>query len=167
MARSAPGAAREGVRRRTARQAPARVDGPRNVVRADLHRLRHTPVGPDDAESRLDLDLLERAAQQVPQLGRRGAACGQRPDDRQGVDALDQVVAGRLAELRLRGRQVEHVVDDLEDHAEGVAEGGQRLHIRPVKGRRRARRCAPAVENSDAVLPPIDSRYSASVRAAL
>ena len=84
---------------------------------------------------------LERAAQQVPQLGRRGAARGQRPDDRQGVDALDQVVAGRLAELRLRGGQVEHVVDDLEDHAEGVAEAGQRLDVGPVE---------PAHERADA-----------------
>ena len=71
--------------------------------------------------------------EQVPQLGRRAAAGGQGPDDRQGVDALDEVVAGRLAELRLGGGQVEHVVDDLEGHAEGVAEAGQRLDLGPVE----------------------------------
>ena len=48
-----------------------------------------------------------------------GDAAGlQRAQHRQGVHALDHVVAGRLAELVVGGGDVEDVVDDLEHHAE-------------------------------------------------
>ncbi len=46
----------------------------------------------------------------------------ERPEHRQRVDALDEVVAGRLAELLVGGDDVEHVVDDLERHAVRLAE---------------------------------------------
>src|SRR3546814_9648742 len=47
---------------------------------------------------------------------------------------LAEIVAHRLAELRLQGRVVEHVVDELEGDAEAAAEALQRrlLRGRPV-----------------------------------
>ena len=66
---------------------------------------------------------------------------GQRPQDGQRVDALDEVVAGRLAELLGGVGDVEDVVDDLEHHPERVAPGGQRVDRRDGRARRRCRRC--------------------------
>ncbi len=47
---------------------------------------------------------------------------GQGQQDRQGVDALGQVLAGRLAQLGLGADHVEDVVAHLEDHPEVAAE---------------------------------------------
>ena len=56
---------------------------------------------------------------------RRGSR--KRVDDRQRVDALEEVLAGGLAERVVGRGEVEHVVDDLEAHAEVVAEPGERV----------------------------------------
>ncbi len=45
-------------------------------------------------------------------------------EDRQGVDALGEVLSGRLAEGRLSANHVEDVIAHLEHHPEGPAEGG-------------------------------------------
>ena len=94
--------------------------------------------------------MMSRALSRVGrvEVGRRAgpaarpptSGIGQRPDDRQGVDALDQVVAGGLAQLLVGADQVEDVVADLEGHAEGLPEGGQRLDSGPARPPRQARR---------------------------
>ena len=56
-----------------------------------------------------------------PQLG-TGHRIGQRQQHRQRVDALGQVLTGRLSQLGLGAHDVEDVVADLEDHAEVPAE---------------------------------------------
>ena len=50
---------------------------------------------------------------------------------RQGVGALDEVVAGGLAQLLVGGGHVEQVVDDLERHAEAAPEGGEGVDLGP------------------------------------
>ena len=99
----------------------------------------------------------ERLAEQGPQL-RPDVGVVQGEQDRQGVDPLGQVLARRLAELLVGGDDVEDVVAELEDHAEALAEGGQRLDL--VR-----RRCPPvsapirqAVAISAAVLSAIALR---------
>ena len=57
-----------------------------------------------------------------PSRSRSSGERRERVDDRQRVDALDDVVAGRLAERLVGAGDVEHVVDDLEAHAEVEAE---------------------------------------------
>ena len=64
-----------------------------------------------------ELFVVERPAEALTQPARSV----ERPQHRQRVDALDQVVAGGLAELLVGGDDVEHVVDDLERHAVAVA----------------------------------------------
>ncbi len=59
----------------------------------------------------------EGLAQQGAELG-TGLGVGQGQQHRQGVDALGQVLAGRLAQLGLGADHVEDVVPDLEDHPE-------------------------------------------------
>ena len=50
-------------------------------------------------------------------------------DDRQGVDALGQVLAGRLAELLLVRHHVEHVVAQLEEHPEAPPELAEHVDL--------------------------------------
>ncbi len=59
---------------------------------------------------------------------------------RKRVDALGEVLPGRLAELALGGDDVEDVVADLKDHAEGLAEGGQVVDLGPVEAGGESRR---------------------------
>src|SRR3546814_9788944 len=75
--------------------------------------------------------VLQAAAPERP-LG--GVAALQGEHHRQGDLAVAEIVAHRLAELRLQGRVVEHVVDELEGDAEAAAEALQRrlLRGRPV-----------------------------------
>ena len=89
----------------------------------------------------------DRPARRPPSAGGQGA------DDGQRVDALDQVVAGGLAQLLVGGDQVEDVVDDLEDHAERVAVLGERLDVRHAAGPATMPPMRQAAANSDAVLP--------------
>jgi hypothetical protein len=71
----------------------------------------------------------------------------------QRVHALDHVVAGRLAQLLVGGRDVEQVVGDLEHHAERLAVLGERVDERAVERSATMPPMRAAVENSDAVLP--------------
>ena len=103
-----PGAHPARARRASAAGPPGRLrhasDGPRDVVRADLHRLRHTPVRPHDARG----PCRPRPASSGRPSRSRSSSAAAPPAasvrmHRQGVDALDQVVAGRLAELLVGG----------------------------------------------------------------
>ena len=78
------------------------------------------------------------------------------PQDRQRVHALDQVVAGRLAELLVGGDEVEHVVDDLEGHAVRGAERGEPVDVRRGAARRRWRRCGRRSRTATPSCPSID-----------
>ncbi len=91
------------------------------------------PVGEGAERERaggVELLGVERTAEQVAQLAR----LAQHVDDGQRVDALEQVLTRVLAERVVGRREIEHVVDDLEAHAEMTAEAGER-----VEGRRRRR----------------------------
>ena len=77
--------------------------------------------GGDELPGHLDLLAPERPAEQRAEL-RSDLAVEQGALDRQGVDALGQVLAGRLAELLLARDDVEDVVADLEDDPEALAE---------------------------------------------
>ena len=55
---------------------------------------------------------------------------GEGVDHGKRVDALEEVVAGRLSEFFVGGDDVEDVVDDLEGHAVGEAELGERFDNR-------------------------------------
>src|SRR5690606_179072 len=73
----------------------------------------------------------QRPGEQLAELV--AALEAERPQDRQGVDPLDEVVARRLPEDLLGGDDVEHVVDDLEGHAIGLAELGDRVDLGAVE----------------------------------
>ena len=106
---------RGGVRRRQGGEVVGGVGG---VAAGVVERVADGGrVGPDEVAGRQALGVVERAAQQRPSSSPLGA--GEGPQHGQGVDALDQVVAGRLAELLVGGDHVEDVVDDLEGHAVG------------------------------------------------
>ena len=55
---------------------------------------------------------------------------GEGVDHGKRVDALEEVVAGRLSEFFVGGDDVEDVVDDLEGHAVGESELGERFDNR-------------------------------------
>ncbi len=59
-------------------------------------------------------------------------------DHGQRVDALEQVLAGVLAERIVGRREVEHVVDDLEAHAEVTTEARERVEGRVTDARHHA-----------------------------
>ena len=80
-------------------------DRERGVDRAVRGRQRARPVAPVG---------VERSAEQIGEL----AAGRERVDDRQRVDAFDEVLARGLAERLVARRQVEAVVDDLEAQTE-------------------------------------------------
>ncbi len=117
-------------------------------------------VAADDASDPVDGDLVERG--QVDVFDRDGLACGggaghrfggsgcdrgwgqqvaqllatgqgHGADHRQRVDALDQVVPGRLAELFVGGDDIEDVVDNLEGHAVMLPEVGDGVDGRLVE----------------------------------
>ena len=92
------------------------------------------------------LALVERVAQHIAQP-RADGGVRERPLHGKGVDALGQVLAGRLAQLGLGGDDVENVVADLKDHAEGLPEGRQVVDLGPV---------SPAV--SPPILHAVDMR---------
>ena len=71
--------------------------------------------------SLLALGLVERVAEKTAEP-RADSTVQERSLHGERVDALSEVLAGRLAELRLCGDDVEDVVADLEDHAERLAE---------------------------------------------
>ena len=100
-------------------------------------------VRTDDAEGLLELDTLDRPTEQIAELAARRRAVRQGHEHRQCVDALEEVVAGRLAELGLARGEVEDVVDDLERGAESQAVGRRRVDERRGRDRRPARRCGP------------------------
>ncbi len=83
----------------------------------------------------LTLGLTQRLPEERAQVGAR-IGIGQGHQGGQGVDALGQILPGRLEELTRRGGDVEDVVADLEHHAEAVAVLGERVHL----GRRRGPR---------------------------
>ena len=103
----------------------------RRVLACRLDRTRHGVAGGHERPGSGQRVAVDLAAEQVAQLGR----VGERVDHRQRVHALEDVVAGRLAEHVLARGHVEHVVDDLEAHAEVVAEGGECLEGRIVDRR--------------------------------
>ena len=74
--------------------------------------------------------------EQVAELAAGGRVVRQGHEHRQGVDALEEVVPGRLAELGFARGEVEDVVDDLERGAEPQAVASS--------PRRRASRSCPA-----------------------
>ena len=92
-----------------------------------------------------------------PRSARSSVDDAQGVDHRQGVDALDQVVARRLAELLVGGGEVEDVVDDLEAHPEVVAERGQRVDVGPSTPPTMAP-IRQAVAISEAVLPAMEPK---------
>ena len=55
------------------------------------------------------------------------------PLNRKRVYAFGQVLAGGLAQLAFRGHDVEDVVSDLKDHAEGLPESRQFVDPGPVQ----------------------------------
>ena len=80
--------------------------------------------GADQAASGVEVAAVDRPAEQHGQVG---AHLLEGVEHGQVVDALDDVVAGRLAELRVGGDHVEHVVDDLERHAVAKPELGEEV----------------------------------------
>ena len=89
-------------------------------------------VRTDDAEGLLELGTLDRPPEQIAELAARRGAVRQGHEHRECVDALEQVVAGRLAELGLARREIEDVVDDLECGAESQAVARRCVDERPV-----------------------------------
>ena len=80
----------------------------------------------------LAFDLTERVAEKVAKPRAHGGV-EQGALDRQGVDAFGEVLPRRLAELGFGGDDVENVIADLKDHAEGLAEAGQVVDLGPVQ----------------------------------
>ena len=86
---------------------------------------RSTPLGrAHEPAGGVEVAAVDRAAEQRAEVA---AELLEGVDHREVVDALDEVVAGRLAELLVGGDDVEHVVDDLERHAVAPAELGELL----------------------------------------
>src|SRR6056297_3136960 len=97
-----------------------------------VDRRRDAVVRAQDGERLVLCNGIERRPQQLEEFRRRSVAERQRAQHRQGVDPLDDVVAGRLAELLVGGGDVQDVVDDLEHGAVGVAVLGERVDDRAV-----------------------------------
>ncbi len=118
------------------------------------------PVGGHHDGARLvAFGLGQRHAEQRPQIGPH-VGLGQGHQGRQRVDALGQVLAGRLLQLAVAGGDVEDVVADLEDHAEAVPELGAGVDLggreaagqRPDAARRRSERRRLAADRREVVL---------------
>ena len=102
-------------------------------------RTRHRTVRAHERPRLVERVGCDRTAEQRPEpVARRRL---QRTDDREVVDALDEVVASRLAELLVGRHDVEHVVDDLERHPVAQAVLRERVDVDRAAGRRRSRRC--------------------------
>src|SRR5208283_2212824 len=59
----------------------------------------------------------------------------ERPLDRKRINSLGEVLARGLAQLGLGTEHFKDVVTNLEDHSEGLAEGGQVVYLSPVETR--------------------------------
>ena len=114
-----------------------------------LDRILDTAVRTDDLEDLLAFRRVERLAEDRAEFGSSGAAGCERVEHGQRVHALFHVVSRGLAELLVGGGEIEHVVDDLEDHAVGGAVGGERLDDRAVvAGHQTADPCSGRIERS-------------------
>jgi hypothetical protein len=82
-------------------------------------------VRPHERERFEELPVVERTSESLPEA----AGCVESPQHRQGVDAFDEIVACGLAELRLGGDDVEHVVHDLECDPVGLAVLREGVHV--------------------------------------
>ena len=100
-----------------------------------------TAVRPHDRQRLVVLGAVEGPSEQLGKLVAGRARRRERSDHGQRVDALDQVVAGGLAELARRWRDVEDVVDDLEGHAVAWPSAVSASMRGRGAGRRRCRRC--------------------------
>src|SRR6478609_3448238 len=101
----------------------------------ELHRGRAGGEGTErERAGGVELLGVEWTTEQLVQLG----GLAHHVDDGQRVDALEQVLAGVLAERVVGRRQVEHVVDDLEAHAEVTTEARERVEGRVTDARHHA-----------------------------
>ncbi len=82
-----------------------------------------------------DLFGAEWPAEQLPQMRARTVAF-QRDQHRKCVEALGQILAGRLTEIFFGADHVEDVVADLEHHPECLAESGEGFHLRTIASQR-------------------------------
>ncbi len=78
-------------------------------------------VGHDLGSRLVSGGFVEWLAEQPPD----GVAVGEHPDHGKRVDTLAEIVSRRLAELFVRGHEVEDVVDDLKGHAVRSPERGE------------------------------------------
>ena len=123
-------------------------------------RSRDAAVRADDPERLLELDSLDWATEEVAELAAGGRVVRQGEEHGQGVDAFEEVVPGRLAELGFARGEVEDVVDDLERRAEPQAVGRRRIDEiavvpgdqRPDAGRSREERRRLALDRGVVVV---------------
>src|SRR6185437_5289223 len=107
---------------------PGDVGGVGDVAAGDGHGGRNGRRGGNDGPGLVPFGLSQRLAEQAAQL-RPGGGVVEGEEDREGVDAFGQVLAGRLAEVVVAGDDIPDVVTELEHHPERVAEPGQRLDL--------------------------------------
>src|ERR1019366_7859192 len=118
-------------RRQSAAQAVARHYGECRVSRTEEtvgrgDRRLHAAAGDDHLARALAIVVVEGRTQQGSQFLAHGLVA-QRHQRRQVVNALGQVLPGRLAQLVVDGDDVQDVVAQLVNHAEAASELGQRV----------------------------------------